>query len=275
VGEQLRADYQELLEFGIERFHVLFTRRLRKAFWEYEHGNKKAIRFIKVAHNNGPLESYRYPPRFFVRGSVAEACADKTIELSYRSGAGRRLALARLESGLNLQQLARTEVAIGSESPTLRFFCDGAKVWRALAKIAVNLLHYFCQETEVHRQTFPRVIAEIMGRRAFRPSRLDSSGFVWASDVAAIASDTKSHTFRLSWIDGRWNAAMAFFGGQIGAFVRFPGPNEEQWCRIDIRAPIDSSGWTTKTSLILLPANYHIEWQDVSKMIPTGQFPQN
>jgi hypothetical protein len=272
LGEQLRADYQELLDFGIQRFHVLFARRLRKAFWEYEHGDKKAIRFIKVAHNNGPLEDYRYPPRFFVRGSVADACAHKTIELSYRSGSGRRLALARIESGLNLQPLGRTEVAIGSESPTLRFYCDGAKVWRALAKIAVNLLHHFCGNLQVHRQTFPRVIAEIMGRRLFKPSRLDRSGFVWGSDVVSMASNTRSHTFRLSWVNGWWNAAMAFFGGQIGAFVRFPGPNEEQWCRLDIRAPIDSTDWTSTTSPIIIPARYHIEWQDLNKMIPTGQF---
>jgi hypothetical protein len=261
-----------LLDFGIERFYVLFTRRLRKAFWEYDHGDKKAIRFLRVAHNNGPLETYRYPPRFFVRGSVADACADKTIELSYRSASGRRLALARLESGLKLQPLARTEAAIGSELPTLRFYFDGAKDWRALAKIAVNLLHHSCRKSKVHRRTFPRVIAEITGRRLFQPSRLDIGGFVWASDVAAISSDTRSHSFRLSWVNGRWNAAMAFFGGQVGAFVRFPGPNEEHWCRLDIRAPINSSDWTITTSPIIIPARHNIEWQNLSKMIPTGQF---
>lgn len=270
VGEQLRSDYQELLEFGIERFHVLFSRRLRKAFWEHEHGNRKAIQFVHVSHNGGPLANYRYPPRFFVRGSVAEACANKTIELSYHSRSARRFALSRIESGLNLRPLVRTEVAIGSALPTLRFFCDGGKVWRALAKIAVNLLHHFCRETLVNYQTFPRVIAEILGTQTFEPSRLDRSGFVCAGDVATIASDRQSHTFRLSWEKGWWNAAMAFFGGQIGAAVKFPGPNKEQWRTLDIRAPINSNDWTVSPSSLIIPARFNVEWLDLNKMVPDG-----
>ena len=79
-GEQFRGDYEQLIDFGMERFHALFSRRLLKSFWEFEHGNKRALRFVQVSLSDGPLAQYHYPPRYFVRGSVAEACADKTIE---------------------------------------------------------------------------------------------------------------------------------------------------------------------------------------------------
>lgn len=271
-GEQFWADYEELRGFGVDRFHVLFARRLRKAFWEYQHGNKKAIQFVHISHNDGLLTNYRYPPRFFVRGSILEACTDKTIELGYVGRCAQRFALSRVESGLNLRPLERAEIAIGSALPTVRCFCDGGKVWRALAKIAINLLHRYCSKTPVNCQTFSRVIAEIMGARPFNPNRLDGSGFVRATDVATFAADKKSHTFRLSWEKGWWNAAMAFFGGQIGAAVKFPGPNNEQWCTLDIRAPINSTAWTVSKSSLLIPARFNVEWFDLNKMIPDGGF---
>jgi len=271
-GEQLRADWEELREFGVDKFHVLFTRRLRKAFWENEHGNKKALLFVPVPHNDDLLAHYTYLPRFFVRGSVAEACSNKTIELGYLSHGSKRFALARIESGLNQTPTLRTEIGLGSSLPTIRCFCHGGKVWRALAKIAINLLHHSCERTQVTLHRFPRVIDEIMDRRSFDPDRLKQSGFVCHGDVASIASDSRSHTFRLCWENGWWNAAMAFFGGQIGAAVKFPGPNDESWRTLDVRAPIASRDWTITRSSLVIPARFNVEWLDLNKMIPQGGF---
>ena len=175
--------------------------------------------------------------------------------------------MSRIESGLDLKPIARTGVAIGSRLPTLRYFFDQSKVWRALAKIAVNLLHHYCRRTRVNHETFSIVIAEILGTRSFDSSRLDRGGFVCAGDVANIASDSKSHTIRISWESGRWHAAMAFFGGQIGAAVNFRGPNEETWHRLDVRAPLNSSDWTVATSPLIIPARFNIELSDLKKMI--------
>lgn len=272
VGELLRADYEGLLKFGIDRFHVLFSRRLRKSFWEYEHGDKNALRFFQISRNEELLARYRYPPRFFVRGSIAEACADKTIELGYLTRSAQRFALSRIESGLDVKQLVHTRVALGSALPTIRCLCHGGKVWRALAKIAVNLLHHFCRKTPVDRHSFSQIIAEIIGTRPFEASRLDRGGFVCASDIATIASDPKSHDFRLFWENGWWNAAFAFFGGQIGAGVRFPGPNNESWCTLDIRAPINSDNWTITPSSLKIPMRFNVEWLDLNAMIPNGGF---
>jgi HNH endonuclease len=271
-GEQFRADWKELRDFGTDKFQFLFTRRLRKALSEYEGGNKRALIFSPIEYNEELLTHYTYLPRFFVRGSVAEACSNKTIELRYISEGTKRFALARIASGLNQSQEMRTQVRLGSSLPTIRCFFDAGKVWRALAKIAVNLLHHYCRQTEVNRNGFRRVIAEIIGERPFGPARLARSGFVCYGDVATIASEPKSHSFRLCWEDGWWNAAMAFFGGQIGAAVKFPGPNKEPWRMLDITAPMNSSRWKVSPSSLIVPAKFSVEWLDLNKIISRGGF---
>jgi hypothetical protein len=269
--EQYRADWPEIREFGFDKFEVLFKRRLRKAFCQFRSGSKKAIRFSEVPYNSDLLTRYSHFPRFLVRGTVAQACSTKTIELSYSSRAMKRMALARLDDGLNINHQSRTEVRTGSDLPAIRFFCDGGKVWRGLAKIAINLLHYYCRSTEVSSRTFSRVIQEIRGKRKFDPIRLRRSGFVCHYDVASIAVDA-SHSVRLSWSDGFWNATMAFFGGMIGAAVKFPGPNKETWRMLDITAPLRSSDWRVSPSSLVIPSRFSVEWGDLNKMIAGGGF---
>jgi hypothetical protein len=270
-GEQFRADWPQLREFGFDRFQVLFRRRLRKAFWEYEHGNKRAIMFSQVPHNEDLLRRYTYLPRFFVRGTVAEACGTKTIELGYLSQSTKRFALARLESGLLQGRESKTEVRPGTALPAVRCFCDAGKVWRALAKIAINVLHHYCGNTDVNLHGVPRVIAEITGKRKFAPLRIRRSGFVRYDDVATIA--TKGcHTLRFSWEEPWWNVAFAFFGGQIGAAIKFPGPNKESWRMLDVTAPIDSSDWKVTPSSLVIPSKFNVEWGDLNNLIPGGKF---
>jgi hypothetical protein len=271
-GEQLWADYSELRQFGVERFQILFRRRLRKAFWEYKQRDKKAIRFVKIPDSEGLLRRHNYPPRFFVRGTLAEACGAKTIELGFTSRLGWRLAMSRLDSGMSINPLSQADIACGSGYPTIRNFFDAGKIWRALAKIGINLLHKYCKYTAVDSDHFSQVISEIIGTTSFKATRLRSNGFVHASDVDSIASDAKSHTFRMTWSEGRWHITMAFFGGQMGAYVNFPGPSQESWRTIDIRAPINSLHWAASTTSLVVPGNVHIEWLELSKLIPDGGF---
>ena len=107
---------------------MLFKRRLQKAFWNFKRG-KKTFVFSAVPNNDDLLTRYKHYPRFFVRGTVAQACSEKTIELGFTSHAAKRIALAKLDSGLSYTHDARTEVRLGSGEPTIRFFCDAGKVW--------------------------------------------------------------------------------------------------------------------------------------------------
>ena len=270
--DSLRGDWYELREFGTEKFNLLFRRRLRKAFWEHEHGNKNAIRFSKVPFNADLLTRYTYLPRFFVRGTVEEACSSKTIELGYTSQATKRMALARVENGLTSSGKTELSIRNASALPAFRCICDGSKVWRGLAKIAVNLLHDHCERTEVNLTTFPHVIAEIRGKLKFEPLRIQQSGFIRHSDVATFAESDGSHAVRFIWERGRWWAAFAFFGGRIGAMVNFPGPNQESWSVLYVKAPLYSNDWTNLKSSIPVFARYHVEWSDLNRMISTGGF---
>jgi hypothetical protein len=141
-----------------------------------------------------------------------------------------------------------------------------------MAKIGVNLLHYYCVSTVVDRTTFPRVIGEILGHLPIEPSRMDKAGFVYWRDIESIAAKDHSHTFRLSWERGWWNIAMAFFGGRIGAAVKFPGPNNEDWCTLDVTAPIHSKDWTAYRSKLEIPSYPRVEWLDLNKIVRGAEF---
>ena len=272
-GQQLRADYEDLIKFGPEKFDVLFSRRLRKAYWEYEYGprtKRQAIWFSRVEPSDFLRRRYRYPPRFFARGSVAEACGSKQIELGYMYDGEKRHAMAQLETGLSTKGLTSTSTSMGSYLPAVRCIFDAAKVWRALAKITINILHEYCEFTPIDGKHFQRPIDEIAGRRSFSPDRLERSGFVWASDVAALGAKTGSHACRLYGNKGWWNAAFSFFGGKIGAAVVIPGPNFEKWKTLDIHIPIRSAEWEARTISFDLPAmRFNIEWTDFSRVIPS------
>ena len=96
-----------------------------------------------------------------------------------------------------------------------------------------------------------------------------ATGFVHAQDIQAIKGASHEHSFRLLYVDGAWSIFLCFFGGDIGAYVRLPGPNHEEWNSIDINAPIKSKDWTvSKSPLLPLMNNVHIEWLDSAKIIP-------
>ncbi len=267
VGEQLWGNYDELRDFGMDRFAVLFNRRLKKALWEYEHATGKGIHFNRLPRSESLLARYHYLPRFFVRGTVEEACLNKTIELGYASKSARRLALGRVESGIDLRSTGRPAISMGSAFPTVRYTFQADKVWRALAKIAVNILHHSCRATSVNRTNFSRVINEIRGDQTLAPSRLARGGFVRAVNIRSLASGLRSHSARLFWENGRWKAVFAFFGGQIGAVVSFSGPNNETWCTLDVTAPLHSDNWTFIPSSLIIPMRFDVEWDDLDTII--------
>lgn len=269
---EYRADNAELMAFGADKFHVLFARRLQKLFWQHEHGKSNAFHLYRVRASKKLFSVYNYPPRFFVRGSIEDACGDKSVELRFVTQADRRLALSRLESGVAFKPMETTSVSMGSYLPVMRFFYDGAKVWRALAKIAVNLLHHYCERTTVNAQTFTSVIGEIRGTTQFPVTRMREGGFVWASDIATMAAEDGGHAIRLYHTEGHWHASFAFFGGQCGAIVRFPGPNLESWKTLEVRAPLNSAEWIATPMSFPVWMRFHIEWDDLTKIIPREEW---
>jgi hypothetical protein len=65
---------------------------------------------------------------------------------------------------------------------------------------------------------------------------------------------------------------MAFFGGRIGAAVKFPGPNDDDWCTLDVTAPICSNDWTAYQSKLVIPSHPRVEWLDLNKIVRGAEF---
>jgi hypothetical protein len=142
---------------------------------------------------------------------------------------------------------------------------------RALAKIAVNLLAHCCPNTPLDFQTIPDVIRVIKGVAPVSASLLSANGFVRARDIQSLAADANAHSFRLLHWNGEWCVYSSFFGGQMGSFVSFPGPNQESWTCADIVAPLRSRDWVVRNSQIIQPLRVKIVWQDSDQMSPTIQ----
>ena len=124
TGHQFRGDLEQLQQFGTEKTHTLFYRRLRKAFWENEKRLKPGIFFTKVNEFPDDIDPKGYPPRVFVRGTVEQACTNKTIELRYLNDHDKRFALYQLEKLNGTESLPKISTYWGSYKPRFRFSSD-------------------------------------------------------------------------------------------------------------------------------------------------------
>ena len=189
--------------------------------------------------------------------------------MRYLTEADRRFALNVLDNWNLIGGFNKLDVAIGSYTPEIRCFFDLDMTLRALAKIAINILAEFCTNTPVNKNTFEDVVKVIVGRTPVTDNLLKMNGFVYPSDIESIKCPNGGHSFRLLYMDKQWHVYSSFFGGRIGTFVKFPGPNNEDWCSADLQAPLKSKEWSKITSNILQPITVRHGWQEITKFIPT------
>ena len=109
---------------------------------------------------------------------------------------------------------------------------------------------------------------QILGASAVTTHDLRNHGFVRARDVLSI-SVPGTHSFRLCHARGEWLIIASYFGGKIGAAVRFAGPNDEEWSVMDVTAPIDSRNWSYASGRFAVPGHLKIEWQDGEAIMPS------
>ena len=148
------------------------------------------------------------------------------------------------------------------------------QVLRALVKIGINLLAFYCQRTVVSRDTFPAAVAYVLGQAPLGLLQ-DECGPVVHGDMDHLQCPKGAHRFRLTH-DQTWALDCAFFGGRVGATVCFPGPNCEGWRTADVTAYYAvQRKWEFDTLQLILPRNVRIEWADwrrVAPSIPVGSF---
>jgi len=143
-------------------------------------------------------------------------------------------------------------------------------------KMGLNLIAAYCPNTPVDNNSFEMPIRIIRDEAGQIPTKLFSvNGFVRPSDVEPIKAAGNSHSFRLTYDNGVWLVYFSFFGGQVGARVRIPGPNYEDWQTVDIVAPLGSKDWTLTRSQMILPINTCVEWNDGKIIVPSFKLQNN
>ena len=115
-GPQIRGDYQEMCQFGPDRFQRVLVDSMLKAFRADEAGEKR-LHPKRIRPNPDLLGRYRYPPRIFSRRPIHEFDRDMSFELQYLTTADRRFALSQLESWDVNRSFPRMEVRLGSDLP--------------------------------------------------------------------------------------------------------------------------------------------------------------
>ncbi len=272
----LRGDVEDFRLFGAQDLPRIIAAAAIRAFRKCCSGEKGWVHLERIEFDarNQFDRQYRFPPRVYFPHSVAELARrlargkSASLTLRYSNSRDARFALAALQNWSGSTTWGDFQATRNSASPTFRFFFDTGKVLRALQKNAVNMLAHCCRKTIVDRQHFGSIMDQILGRVPVTANDLQNHGFVRAANVRSI-SVSGTHSFRLCHARGEWLIIASYFGGKIGAAIRFPGPNEEEWSVLDVTAPIDSREWVYASGRFAVPGRLKIEWKDGESIMPS------
>jgi hypothetical protein len=271
-GPAVRGDYEDCRRFGYEDFAKVLFKSARHCFDRYRAGERGALNFERV--RTGVIHrGYRLAPRIFAPNSIfeiAKSIKKQAFVLRFVTPEEKTFALqslSRLSDDRRSNKWARKP---GSHYPTICFFFDAGDTLRALMKVGLNLIAAYCPNTPVTHESFRQAIRIIRDEAGQLPrSVLQRNGFVHVGDIQTIAAGDNAHSFRLVHIDKMWHIYSSFFGGKVGACVRVPGPNNENWRSADIVAPLYSKDWRIETSRLLYPMKVCVEWHDGTVVTPS------
>jgi hypothetical protein len=109
----------------------------------------------------------------------------------------------------------------------------------------------------------------IRGEMQVNRQVIAGNGFAFAEDIRNISAEGNDHAFRLTHMNGAWHIFASYFGGKIGSYVGFPGPNQEEWRSAQIVAPLKSKDWLIQTSPLLTAMRVRVGWRGSSDITPT------
>lgn len=271
-GPDVRGTPEEFRQIGREDFPRVLFGAVRHCFGRYRDGSR-ALHFEKVrsgAVGNG----YRLPPRIYTRHPITAIAAnirEQAFVLRFVTEEDKQFVLQTLPNLGDGRRFKKWEIKPGSHHPTISFFFDIGETIRALMKIGLNLIAAYCPNTPVDRQSFSQAVRLILGESGSISSAvLRSNGFVAPDVVADLRADGNAHAFRLIHVDRTWHVYSSFFGGKIGSYVRFSGPNGEAWRQANIVAPIGSKEWNFSASPLLPVMKVaRVEWADGRVVTPS------
>ncbi len=271
-GTHIRGDAQEVLQFGFSDFQSVVFRAAKRLFQEYCYGKKRKIHFEKVPLSLIGSENH-FPPRLFFRKSVREIAnkGSNSCVLRFCHEEDKRLAFRELDR-LDPSHPAKQNWTINPSSSLPRFAIafDAGDALRGMFKIGLNLLLHTCTSTDFRDQRFARTRQIIYGETQVDRDLIEQNGFVHPKDLRFLNPSPRTHKFRMSYHDGLWTVYSAYFGGDVGSFVQFPGVNEESWQTADIEMKLDTGTLEVNKYAIALPATKQtIEWTDSGSLCPS------
>lgn len=246
---------------------------VRNALYRYETKGKGALHFERI-ESASFMDEFLYPPRVFFKGSFKDILHLITSRkranfvVRYSQSYDRDFVLGRLSKLKPWPTVKQNRTISGSKRPHICVYFDIMLILRALVKIGINLLAAYSERTEVSHRSFSWATSFVLGHSSPRPEYSHQNGFVIAEDAASIASNKMSHCFRLTHDVGLWTLYCSFFGGRVGAIVRFPGPNSESWRGLHVEFPLDANEPNIHRSPIISNLHWRVEWNDQRKIIP-------
>jgi hypothetical protein len=269
--QDLRGDMQEIQAFGYENFEAMMRKTIRCAFQRFSAGEKRAIHLERIQSNIVHGE-YRLAPRVFTRHTISEIArkrGEQSLILRYVTEDEKNHAFRSMSNLRENREYKKWTQKLGSHYPTFGAFFDIGETLRALVKMGLNLLAAHCTNTVITQDTFDWAIRLIRGEIDVTPELFKRMGFVAAADTAQIADGAGGHSFRLWHVNGIWGVFSSFFGGKVGSFVYFPGPNHEAWSCADIVAPLKTNQWTFTPKETVQPIGFQIRWRNGAEITPS------
>jgi hypothetical protein len=138
--------------------------------------------------------------------------------------------------------------------------------------MGVNLVAAFAEHTPVSLSSLREVVGIITGESPIPARLMDACGFIKPEGIQSIKATDNSHSFLVSYGAGCWHVYSSFFGGRIGAYVYFPGPNNEPWRTVRVIAPLKSRTWQISKSRLAQPLKVAIARQNSDEVAPSLGF---
>jgi hypothetical protein len=270
-GQHVRGDSDESRRFGNDAFAQVLFKAVRHCFDRYRHHEKGALHFERV-EQGVILDGHRLSPRVFTRHSIEEIARKvqrQSFILRFCTEEDRRFALNSLFNLKDGRDIKGWVNKPGSRQPSVCYSFDIGMTLRAMIKIGLNLVAAFCRTTVVNRETFSAAMRIIRGEMQVNRPVIAGNGFAFVEDIRDISAEGNDHAFRLTHMNSAWHVFASYFGGKIGSYVGFPGPNQEEWRSAQIVAPLKSKNWTIQTSPLLTAKHVRIGWRGSSDITPT------
>jgi len=272
-GPQLRSDAEEIYQFGSDNFQAVFFKHLKAAFRTLDYAKRPRLLFEKL---NAPIPSvYRYPPRIFANRRIRDFDNRMHFRCRHLKPADKRRVLQQLANLDDSRNWRGMDIRRGSGLPFFHTRLEPADIVRGFVKIGLNLLRYACRDMNVGRSNFLKAVQVVLAERPVPARVLATNGFVHPEDIRFLDCPTRCHKFRLEYDSRAWTVSCAFFSGQTGATITFPGPNHEQWRMVDITVPVGSPDWEQSNKLSIViprPSRFRLAWTDLTKILPSMPF---